>query len=67
MEKLLKNGYFDEIGNPFASRGEVGNKGANLIRTACLNYARDHYQLIRFCIDCSRSLSMSILLGFVIV
>ncbi|KAH6790398.1 hypothetical protein C2S51_005404 [Perilla frutescens var. frutescens] len=48
MEKLLKNGYFDEIGNPFANKGEVGNKEANLIRTACLNFARDQYQLIRY-------------------
>lgn len=48
MEKLLKNGYFDEIGNPFANDGEVGNKQANLIRTASLNFARDQYQLIRY-------------------
>ncbi|KAI3453166.1 hypothetical protein Pfo_009829 [Paulownia fortunei] len=48
MEKLLKNGYFDEIGNPFANNGELGNKEANLIRTASLNFARDHYQLIRY-------------------
>ncbi|XP_057777542.1 uncharacterized protein LOC130996056 [Salvia miltiorrhiza] len=48
MEKLLKNGYFDEIGNPFANKGEVGGKEANLIRTACLNFARDQYQLIRY-------------------
>ncbi|KAK4423396.1 hypothetical protein Salat_1922400 [Sesamum alatum] len=48
MEKLLKNGYFDEIGNPFANNGELGNKEANLIRTACLNFARDNYQLIRY-------------------
>lgn len=47
MEKLLKDGYFDEIGNPFASNGELGSKEANLIRTALLNFSRDHYQLIR--------------------
>lgn len=60
MEKLLKIGYFDETGNPFASKGELGNKEANLIRTACLNYARDHYQLIRCCIYCFPSLSISL-------
>ncbi|KAG6399056.1 hypothetical protein SASPL_140530 [Salvia splendens] len=43
MEKLLKNGYFDEIGNPFANNGQVGSKEANWIRTACLNFARDRY------------------------
>ncbi|XP_042018895.1 uncharacterized protein LOC121766694 [Salvia splendens] len=48
MEKLLKNGYFDEIGNPFANNGQVGSKEANWIRTACLNFARDRYQLIRY-------------------
>ncbi|KAL8520860.1 hypothetical protein ACS0TY_011422 [Phlomoides rotata] len=48
MERLLKNGYFDEIGNPFANNGESGNKEANSIRTACLNFARDNYQLIRY-------------------
>lgn len=48
MERLLKNGYFDEIGNPFANKGVSGNKEANLIRTACLNFARDNYQLIRY-------------------
>ncbi|KAK4400087.1 hypothetical protein Sango_1114800 [Sesamum angolense] len=31
----------------FANNGELGNKEANLIRTACLNFARDNYQLIR--------------------
>ncbi|KAL3635948.1 hypothetical protein CASFOL_020495 [Castilleja foliolosa] len=49
MERLSKDGYFDEIGNPFASPNrELGNKEANLIRTASLNFARDHYQLIRY-------------------
>lgn len=55
MEKLFKNGYFDESGNPFANNGEVGNKEANLIRTACLNFARDQYQLIRCHFYCSLS------------
>ncbi|KAG8382712.1 hypothetical protein BUALT_Bualt05G0105900 [Buddleja alternifolia] len=48
MEKLVKNGYFDAIGNPFANKEELGSKEANLIRTACLNFARDQYQLIRY-------------------
>ncbi|KAL7149523.1 hypothetical protein ABFS83_05G046600 [Erythranthe nasuta] len=47
MERLLKDGYFDEIGNPFTNNGELGSKEANLIRTASLNFSRDHYQLIR--------------------
>ncbi|KZV32457.1 hypothetical protein F511_15715 [Dorcoceras hygrometricum] len=48
MKELLKRGYFDAIGNPFARNGELGSKEANLIRTACLNFARDHRQLIRY-------------------
>ncbi|KAL6566329.1 hypothetical protein OROGR_001944 [Orobanche gracilis] len=48
MERLLRDGYFDEVGNPFASNRELGNKESNLIRTASLNFARDHYQLIRY-------------------
>ncbi|KAL3830740.1 hypothetical protein ACJIZ3_019542 [Penstemon smallii] len=48
MEILLKKGYFDAIGNPFANNGELGKKEANLIRTACLNFSRDQYQLIRY-------------------
>ncbi|KAL2545875.1 zinc finger protein VAR3 [Forsythia ovata] len=49
MEKLLKNGYFEGIGNPFGgSKGEMGTKEANVIRTACLNFARDNYHLIRY-------------------
>ncbi|KAK6146734.1 hypothetical protein DH2020_020603 [Rehmannia glutinosa] len=48
MERLLKDGYFDEVGNPFAPNRDLGNKEANLIRTASLNFARDRYQLIRY-------------------
>lgn len=49
MEKLFKNGYFEGIGNPFGSKGEMGPKEAIIIRTAALNFARDHYHLIRYC------------------
>lgn len=49
MEKLLKNGYFEGIGNPFGSKDEMGPKEANVIRTACLNFARDNCHLIRYC------------------
>lgn len=48
MEKLLKNGYFEGIGNPFGSKDEMGPKEANVIRTACLNFARDNCHLIRY-------------------
>ncbi|EPS62654.1 hypothetical protein M569_12135 [Genlisea aurea] len=46
MEKLTQKGYFDQIGrNPFPENGGR-NKEANSIRTACLNFARHHYQFI---------------------
>lgn len=46
MEFLLKRGYFvDE--NPFEN-DDLGLKESNLIRTACLNFARDHYGLMRY-------------------
>ncbi|CAA0841415.1 Ran BP2/NZF zinc finger-like superfamily protein [Striga hermonthica] len=48
MKRLLRDGYFDEVGNPFEPARELGSKEANLIRTASLNFARDHYQLIRY-------------------
>ncbi|EXC16426.1 Zinc finger protein [Morus notabilis] len=47
MECLLKRGYFDGDGNPFRN-GEMGHKESKWIRTACLNFARDRYDLIRF-------------------
>ncbi|OMO60679.1 Zinc finger, RanBP2-type [Corchorus capsularis] len=47
MECLLKRGYFDGDGNPFEN-GELGSKEANSIRTACLNFARDQFSLIRY-------------------
>ncbi|KAK3035607.1 hypothetical protein RJ639_033199 [Escallonia herrerae] len=50
MEQLLKAGYFEETGNgngnPFQN-GEIGSKDMNHIRTACLNFARDRFDLMR--------------------
>ncbi|XP_002525990.2 zinc finger protein VAR3, chloroplastic isoform X1 [Ricinus communis] len=46
MEFLLKRGYFEANENPFLN-GELGTKETNWIRTACLNFARDQYELIR--------------------
>ncbi|KAJ0094858.1 hypothetical protein Patl1_15513 [Pistacia atlantica] len=49
MECLLKKRYFDGDGNPFNSKSdELGSKEANCIRTACLNFARDRFSLIRY-------------------
>ncbi|KAL4302912.1 hypothetical protein GQ457_10G027340 [Hibiscus cannabinus] len=47
MECLLRRGYFDADGNPFEN-GELGSKEANSIRTACLNFARDRFSLVRY-------------------
>ncbi|XP_059447374.1 uncharacterized protein LOC132178831 [Corylus avellana] len=47
MECLLKRGYIEGDGYPFRN-SELGAKGSNHIRTACLNFARDRYDLIRF-------------------
>lgn len=48
MECLMKGGYFDAGGNPFNNKNEeLGSKDANCIRTACLNFGRDRYSLIR--------------------
>lgn len=47
MESLLKTGYFEGGGNPFRN-GDLGRKESKLIRTACLNFARDRYDLIRY-------------------
>ncbi|PIA26618.1 hypothetical protein AQUCO_09100050v1 [Aquilegia coerulea] len=59
MEHLVKKGYFqDGIGHPF-SRGELGNKDTNQIRTALLNFARDRFDLIR---DISRK-DIAVILG----
>lgn len=48
MECLIKRGYFNADGNPFNKQNEeLGSKEANCIRTACLNFGRDCYSLIR--------------------
>ncbi|CAK9170413.1 unnamed protein product [Ilex paraguariensis] len=47
MEMLMKKAYFEGIGNPF-SNGEVDATGSNFIRTACLNFARERFDLIRY-------------------
>ncbi|XP_004244772.1 zinc finger protein VAR3, chloroplastic isoform X2 [Solanum lycopersicum] len=44
MDKLLKMGCFDGFGNPFGN----AQWDANLIRTACLNFARHRFDLIRY-------------------
>jgi len=46
MEQLLKNGFFEGVGNPFQKR-ELDAKDSNRIRTACLNFARDRVDLMR--------------------
>jgi hypothetical protein len=46
MECLLKRGYIEGDGYPFRNC-DLGAKGSNHIRTACLNFARDRYDLIR--------------------
>lgn len=49
MECLIKRGYFDGGGNPFNNKSEeLSSKEANCIRTACLNFGRDRYSLIRY-------------------
>lgn len=50
MESLLKKDYFvggAENGFHF-SRGDMGLKESNRIRTGCLNFARDRFDLIRY-------------------
>ncbi|XP_030448048.1 uncharacterized protein LOC115670830 [Syzygium oleosum] len=47
MVLLLKGGYFDAEGNPFQN-AELGPKESNHIRTACLNFARDRYDVMRY-------------------
>ncbi|XVE85472.1 hypothetical protein DITRI_Ditri17bG0093300 [Diplodiscus trichospermus] len=47
MECLLEKGYFDGDGNPFEN-GELSLKDANTIRTACLNFARDCFSVLRY-------------------
>ncbi|KAL3725788.1 hypothetical protein ACJRO7_030767 [Eucalyptus globulus] len=47
MVLLSKGGYFDAEGNPFQNV-ELGPKESNLIRTACLNFVRDRYDVMRY-------------------
>ncbi|XP_054823085.1 uncharacterized protein LOC129321377 isoform X2 [Prosopis cineraria] len=47
MECLMRRGYFDADGNPFRS-GELGSRESNIIRTACLNFGRDRFDLLRY-------------------
>ncbi|KAE9605296.1 putative Zinc finger, RanBP2-type [Lupinus albus] len=48
MKYLLKKGYFDGAeGNPFEN-GDLGAKECNVLRTACLNFGRDRFELLRF-------------------
>ena len=48
MEILTKKGYLEEgDGNPFQN-GAMGVKEANRIRTACLDFTRDRFDLIRY-------------------
>ena len=48
MKFLSKKGYLEEgDGNPFQN-GTMGAKEATRIRTACLNFTRDRFDLIRY-------------------
>lgn len=47
MECLIKKGHFHAEGNPFENP-HLGIKESNLIRTACLNFGRDHSHILRF-------------------
>lgn len=56
MAFLSTKGYLEEGGgNPFQN-GEMGVKEANRIRTACLNFARDRFDLIRYLMDSFRGI-----------
>ncbi|RAL41837.1 hypothetical protein DM860_009019 [Cuscuta australis] len=44
IEELVKNGYFPGDGNPFPRNDEPRNQ----IRTACLKFARDKFDLVRY-------------------
>jgi hypothetical protein len=46
MECLIKKGHFHAEGNPFENP-HLGAKESNLIRTACLNFGRDHSHILR--------------------
>ncbi|KAI3763720.1 hypothetical protein L2E82_13715 [Cichorium intybus] len=46
MQKLMKNGYFDAVENPFRTGELIDGKACNQIRTACLNFGRDRPDLM---------------------
>ncbi|MCL7041841.1 hypothetical protein MKW94_004403 [Papaver nudicaule] len=49
MEHLTKKGYYypERKESPFG-QSEMGHKDSNLIRTACLNFGRDRFDVIRY-------------------
>lgn len=51
MEHLLRKGYLDRsalrVGDASSSSSLSASKDSNLIRTACLNFARDRFDIIR--------------------
>lgn len=48
MKCLIKRGHFDGAeGYPFGNN-DLGAKESNVIRTACLNFGRDQFDLLRF-------------------
>ncbi|XP_010268828.1 PREDICTED: uncharacterized protein LOC104605676 isoform X2 [Nelumbo nucifera] len=47
MERLLNKGYFEGSGYPF-NHEQMSTKDTNQIRTACLNFARDRFDLLRY-------------------
>ncbi|CAL9781727.1 unnamed protein product [Musa acuminata subsp. burmannicoides] len=52
MEHLLRKGYLDRsalrVGDASSSSSLSASKDSNLIRTACLNFARDRFDIIRY-------------------
>ena len=47
MELLLSRGYFGDGDETPLQNGELGRRESNLIRTACLNFSRDRFDIIR--------------------
>ncbi|KAI3946481.1 hypothetical protein MKX01_017697 [Papaver californicum] len=48
MDHLLKKGYFYERDEYPFGQNEMSSKDSNLIRTACLNFGRDRFDVIRY-------------------
>lgn len=46
MELLLRRGYFEGEANPFRN-AQLGLRESKCIRTTCLNFARDQYNIVR--------------------